>query len=316
MESKKSNLFLGIVAVIFGVMTIFFGYKFSEQKASANQYMAEKEAINKDFDVLTEDFNQLNEELEAIKAENESLDEELQLKITELEAQKEQVSRLIRTGGSGELKKAKALIAQLQEEKKELLANIEALWEENLALQAEREQLTTDLTAEKEKNVVLTQEKEELIVENTALTEERDELIPIANYGQVIQLNELQAEAVHLKRNGNERTAKRSKAADQLKICFELSENPVATVGEQEYFVRIISPEGTAIYEEQSGSGIFTSIEDGEDMKYTAPAIVDYDKEAKNVCLYWGQSNAYAKGVYTAEVYHRGYKVGTEHFEL
>ncbi|MEZ5024890.1 MAG: hypothetical protein R2728_16835 [Chitinophagales bacterium] len=316
MENKKSNLILSIVAVLFGVLTIFFGYKFSEQKASANQYMAEKVAINEDFDALTEDFNQLNVELEAIKAENMTLDSELQAKISELEAQKEQVNRLIRTGGSGELKKAKALIAQLQSEKEDLLSSIQILREENIALLADKEQLTADLVNEKEKNVILTGEKEVLIVEKTALTKERDELIPIVNYGQVIQVNELHAEAVKLKKNGTEKTARKSKGADKLKVCFDLSKNPVATTGEQEYFVRIISPEGTAIYEEQNGSGIFKSIEDGEDMKYTSNATVDYNKEAKSVCWYWGQTNSYAKGVYTAEVYHRGYKVGTEHFEL
>jgi hypothetical protein len=314
METKRSSLIFGILALLLAATTAFFGFKYSQEKTAAEQYLAEQLAISEQYDQLTEDFNQLTEEFEAIKAENAELDSELQAKIAEIEAEKERVASMIRRGGR-ELNEAKALIAELQSEKEELLAAIEVLKEENAALQAEKEALAMDLAEEKKKNEELTEDNRVLTVNLEEVTEERDELIPIANYGQVIEVNEVEAQAVRVKKNGKEKKA-RSKSAEKLKLCFQMEENPVAEIGEQDYLIRIITPEGSTLYQEESGSGTFTSLESGTELKYTSEAVVDFRNEVKNVCWYWGQTTEYQKGEYTAEVYHRGYKVGTEKFSL
>lgn len=314
MERNRSSLILGILALLLAVTAVIFGVKYNSEKTAAAEYRAEHMALNEEYEKLDEDFNILNEELETMKAENLELDSELQAKIAELEEQKQKVSDMIRRGGS-ELREARALISELQTEKEELLAQIETLIAENEQLKMEKEQLAMNLAEEQEKNTILTEKNQVLTVELEDVTEERDELIPIANYGQVIEVNEIEAQAVRTKKNGKEKRAK-SKSAEKLKLCFELEENPVAELGEQDYFIRIVTPEGGTIYEESNGSGTFTSLEDGSELKYTSEAIVDFTNEVKTVCWYWAQTSDYQKGEYTAEVYHRGYKVGTEKFQL
>lgn len=322
MNGNKSSLVLGILALLFGIGAIYFGYKYSNEKKAAAAYIEEQAAINNQFETLTADFEQLNIEFDEVKAENIELNETLQSKIAELDAQKEKAARLIRSGGSSKLKEAKQLIAQLQSERTDLLQTIETLRAEKRALEEKNALLAADLSEEQAKNAALTADKEQLTKEKVQLTKERDEvtaerdhLKPIANYGQVIQINSVEANAVRVKKNGKEKRAK-SKGADKLKVCFDLENNPVAEEGQQNYLIRILTPEGTAVYEEQNGSGVFNSLEDGKEIKYTAEANVTYNNKEKSVCWYWAQTNGYAKGIYTAEVYHRGYKVGTEQFQL
>ena len=315
MERKKSSVILLVLALLLGASTAYFGMKFNQEKTASAQYKAEQVAINEQFDELTTDFDLLTEEFEAIKAENVELDAELQSRIAALDAQKERAAQLIRRGGSSQLKAAKNLIAQLQTEKEELLMTIQSLRAENEALEAEKALLALSLNEEQEKNAVLTENNQILTVELEEVTEERDVLKPIANYGQVVHVNELEAQGVRVKKNGKEKRAS-GKSAEKLKLCFQLEENPVAELGEQDYFVRIVSPEGGTIYEEKNGSGTFVSLEDGNELKYTSEAVIDFQNEVKSVCWYWGQTGNYQKGEYLAEVYHRGYKVGSEKFQL
>ncbi len=223
---------------------------------------------------------------------------------------------MIRTGSGEALKEARARIAELTQENEELQATIDVLIADNEALMAENASLTTDLLAANALNDALTEENAEITLELGEVTAERDELIPIANYGQVIRLNEVEAEAVRTKRNGKERASK-GKKAEKIKLCFMMEENPVAELGEQGYLIRIVTPEGATLFEESNGSGVFVSLEDnGGEMKYTSKAVVDFQNEASNVCWYWDPSTGFQNGQYIAEIYHRGYKVGTETFQL
>lgn len=316
MKNYRTPVALFILLIAFGIATTYFAFKYNHEKVTSNQYNADKMELNGLYDDLTADFMALNEEYDALVAENIELDEELQTKIAALEAEQKKVERMIRTGDGEAMIRAKARIVELTEENEQLKATIEVLVAENEALQVENANLATNLNQEIEKNVALTQENTAITQQLGEVTEERDELIPIANYGQVIHVNELEAEAIRVKRNGKERAAKR-KNAEQIKLCFEVDENPVAELGQQDYLVRIITPEGSTLYEETNGSGSFKSLEaDGGEMMYTSEAVVDFNNDVSNVCWYWDPSSNFQQGQYVAEIYHRGYRVGLESFKL
>lgn len=315
MNSKKANSLLIALVLIFGLTAGFIGFKFKQQKAVAHQLEAEKSAINEDYDELTGQFEELNDSYEALQAENVQLDTELKARMEELDRKRDEVSRLIRQGGSGELQKARELIASLQEENRLLHEEVDRLMMENEALMAENARLETDLEQEKETTARLTNDNIKLTANLVEVTNERDRLVPIANYGQVVHLSDLEAVPVRLKDNGNDRRVRSARKAEQLKVCFRMEDNPVVEQGDQQYLIRIVSPEGATLSADQAGT--FLPFEAEGEMLYTAEAVVDFaNGSGDQVCWYWDQTTEFQKGEYVAEIYHRGHKVGADKFEL
>ena len=118
------------------------------------------------------------------------------------------------------------------------------------------------------------------------------------------------------KSSGKESETDNAKKAEKLKVCFDVPENLVADPGEKTFLVRIISPEGTTMAVQSSGSGTFMVAGSGEQRQYTTSTTIDYDQKPKNVCTYWQQTTPYAQGNYTVEVYQDGYLLSTKKFEL
>ncbi len=325
MNSKGTKILLGLLALAFGLLALFFGVKYKQALSENVVHIEEKQEISTEYDELNAEFDELNIEFEALKAKNEELDGALSAKIQEAQDVRDEVSRLLKDKNAtqAELNRARKLIASLRQENSNLMASVKSLTEENTGLKTENRSLTTTINVVSREKTELEEEKTQLVEQTETLTQEKEELqaaneelTPKAEYGSVINIGNLFAEGVKYKNSGKERTTRSSKRVEKIKVCFNVNKNPVVKPGQQEYLVRIISPEGVALHEEDRGSGIFTNAEGGEQMKYTTRTYVNYENEPKNVCLYWTQNLPFEEGIYTAEIYHHGFNVGTQQFEL
>jgi len=324
MKNDVSKIFLGILATVFGIMALFFGVQYTKMKNQSDSYLEQKTEVTNEYDELTAEFDELSQEFELIKASSLELDTELQAKIDEVETTKNEVSRLLRKDKltRSELNKARKMLTELRSEKDNLVATIEVLNQENLALKYEKQELSKTLSVVNTERVAITAERDSVITVTETLTTEKSELednvkelAPKAEYGSVIHVNGMLTEGVRYKNSGKEVDTRNANKVEKIKVCFNLEENPVAEAGDQEYLVRILSPEGVTIFEEARGSGPFTG-NNGEGMKYTTKTYVNYENKPKSVCLYWAQNVPFQEGLYTAEVYHHGFKVATQQFEL
>lgn len=317
MKDVSKMVLLGLV-ILFGLLSAFFGYKYFQMEKVSEVYLEEKDQIKTDYDDLVAEFEVLENELNMMETSNQELH-------AEIESQKEELEN-VRTllnqekVGRAELNKARAMIEQLKSEKNDLLAQIDALSEENTALKTENrnfsitlDSVSTQKAQLEEQNVVLASERDSI---TTTLEEERVENAPKLAFAQVVPVKNIYAEGVKYKNSGREKTTSNYKRIDKLAVTFTVDENPVAEPGEKEYLLRIINPDGTIVYDTQRGSGTFTSAVENEGMKYTAKTYVDYDQEEKQVSLFWRQDLPYQKGNYLVEVYQQGFKVGEGAFEL
>jgi hypothetical protein len=81
-------------------------------------------------------------------------------------------------------------------------------------------------------------------------------------------------------------------------------------------FIRIINPQGVPLAIQDRGSGVFTTVESGQESQYTTVANVDYKQQRDNVCVNWSQGTPFESGKYVAEIYQDGYLVGKKECEL
>jgi DNA repair exonuclease SbcCD ATPase subunit len=272
---------------------------------------------------LDKEYKLALEELEAKKGENEELNQIIEQQQAELKAQKNRIESSIRSGknSTSELSKARKQIQELIAQKdaylvriKELENNLELLKQETVALTSEKEELKTTLaeteTKAAEKEKVLTEEKQRLEEEKSTLSDK------VAK-GSILNARNITVTPAKIKRSGKEDDTKYASKVEKLVVCFDLDKNMVTSSGANKVLVRILTPLGETIYVESQGSGEFANqSEGGKVARYTTSKSFDYNNEAVKLCVDWLVQTPLTKGQYTAEVFNKGYKIGSQTFSL
>jgi len=184
----------------------------------------------------------------------------------------------------------------------DLNTKVDELQKQNVTLSTQKDSLGKDIT---QKATVIS----DLQTTNSTLTKK----VTVAS---LLIPTDIDVKAVREKSSGKESETNRASKAQSLKVCFNVPENKVSDPGEKTFFVRILSPEGSVLAVESAGSGVFTSVESGDQVQYTNTATVNYDQQPKQLCSNWTQSTPFTVGHYTTEIYQDGYLVGKSGFDL
>lgn len=120
--------------------------------------------------------------------------------------------------------------------------------------------------------------------------------------GAVIRARDISLRAV----NRKDKEVSRAKTADRLITTLVLSANDLSQPGERTVYVRIVSPDGYDLVENQSAHFEF----EGSRIPYTAARNVDYQGEDLPVSVYYNGSGLIA-GQYTVHVYMDGQVIGS-----
>lgn len=176
----------------------------------------------------------------------------------------------------------------------------------------------------------LKQDNEELFVENTDLkttqTRLADTVSTLRTTNQQLEekvnlASKLAAENIQvtiINRRGKEKEDKdeeyRAKRVDKIRVSFNLAKNDVAPKENKEIYMRLIEPDGAALYNLATGSGTFDF--EGNETFYTAKRDLVYDNSRQNVSFVFSKGADYKKGQHTIELYSGGYKIGQTTFTL
>jgi hypothetical protein len=272
---------------------------------------------------LDKEYNLALEELEAKKGENEQLNEIIEQQKAELKAQKMKIDRSISQGKntSGELAAARKQIQELVAQKDSYLARIDELnadkklLQENVvSLTSEKTELESTLTTVKE---TAAKTESELKQEKEQLTSEKEKLSSTVARGSVLNTRNIAVTAWKSRRSGKDVDTKYANKTEKLTICFDIDENAITASGNNKILIRILTPLGETLYMEGQGSGEFANqTSGGAATRFTTSKGFPYNNKAMNQCIDWSVQTPLTQGTYTAEVYNKGYKVGTTTFTL
>jgi len=255
-------------------------------------------------------------ELEEMKTNNEDLNKMIEEQQAELKDQKDRVSRLLRD--SKNLKSARSEMANMQAQLDTAIAQVTELKEQNAQLAdannklaGERDQLQTDITTLGEEfqttKATLVSEKEELTSKNANLSK-------TVVRASVINVQGVSVEGLKIKGSGKAKETDRADKVQQLKVCFNTTQNAVAKPGKEQFYVRIINPTGETLAIEEMGSGIMSGSDNKEQIRYTKVKEYDYSNDETELCFLWEPKVAFEAGTYNVEVYNKGYISGTGKF--
>ncbi len=241
--------------------------------------------------IYTSTIAQLNTELDYTRVDVDSLQENMDLKLAEFNALKNEISAILqnRNSSSSDLGIARQKITELQQRVDDWRKRYADVSEENKRLSRLLDQLS------REKNEPVTQAPGPVV--NTRTSPERTiTSMPMSVSG-------LQLRAVRVGANDAEQETSAAEEAEKWRGSFEL-QNPPASLSRSEMYVVVLQPDGKLMKQSAWESGSFETV-DGRKI-YSCKLIFDCTKgENKRLSFSLG-SEQYQKGNYVFQLYHAG----------
>lgn len=302
----KTILFtaIGVLVALIALIVVLIVQN-SRHTTAVNEAEARADslAIANDQLVLTNEFNQLNADFnqyegQQIYLKNDSLVQKYNAArmkveglIRELNAEKASHNKDL-SASRAKIKQLEAEIATLKGIVRHYLEEIKRLGEENAGLKKEIE--------------AVQQKNSELSTQVTEATASNEQLTQTVKLAKKLNITGLSLTAYNKKGKREKNVTK----ARQLGVSFTVSPNNTAAPGMKEFYVRIISPEGSLL----SGGGSFTI--DGRSVAATAHRSVEYANNEIPVSVYWDVNTTLTPGDYTVEVFCDGYRLGSRHITM
>ncbi len=150
-----------------------------------------------------------------------------------------------------------------------------------------------------ETNSQLNQKVKETEAKNSGLQIEHNQLSNKIAKASSIKVSNVHIIGIEEKRNGNLENENKAKRIDKLQINFTIADNPLATMGKKDVYVRIINPKGNLIADSED---LF--LVHGEKLQYTFKDQIEFNNNGQEYQFMWSDSNhKFQKGAYTVLLY-------------
>ena len=131
-----------------------------------------------------------------------------------------------------------------------------------------------------------------LVTDNNVLTDK------IAKASS-IKVSNVHIVGIEEKRNGSLENENKARRIDKLQINFTIADNPLASIGKKNIFVRVINPKGNLI---ANSEDLF--LVHGEKLQYTFKESINFNNNGQEYQFIWtDDAHKFQKGAYTVLLY-------------
>jgi len=285
-KKKSAPIAMIFTTVILAAALIFLVVMYFDQK---NKMVEMENVLTEEKDSLQNELRLMVHGYDTLKTDNDTL-------MANLQREKTRIVKLLEINASNVqlIKKYRAEIGTMREIMKGYIVQIDSLNTLNQQLVAE--------------NIGIKQQMSEVQNTNVELTKVKEELTSKVTVAAVIQAKDINAVTLNKKR----KETTRINLIDKLRICFTLRENPIATPGEKEVFMRVIRPDSLIIT--TSPDNLFDF--NGNKLVYSASRLVDYMNQDIEMCIFLDNTGDFIVGNYSVELYLENNIIGRTTFAL
>ena len=285
-ENKKPPIGMIAISIILAAALIFLVVMYFDQK---NKMVEMEQVLTQEKDSLANELRKLAAGYDTLKTDNDTLNANLQ-------REKKRIIDLLAINASNVqlIKKYKSEISTRRDIMKSYIVQIDSLNTRNKILAAENIQIKDEMTKVQNTNIELNKVREEL-----------KSKVEIAS---VIQAKNIVAVALNKKRKETNRV----NSLDKVRTCFVLRENPIASAGQKEVFMRVIRPDSLVVT--TSSDNIFNY--KGNTLVYSANRTVDYLNQDVEMCIFLDNTGDFIIGTYNVELYLENNLIGKTAFIL
>ena len=285
-KKKSAPIAMIFTTVILAAALIFLVVMYFDQKSK----MVEMETVlTQEKDSLANELRLMVHGYDTLKTDNDTL-------MANLQREKKRIVELLSINASNVqlIRKYRAEIGTMRDIMKGYIVQIDSLNTINQQLVAE--------------NIDIKQQMTQVQTTNVELEKAREELTSKVTVASVIQAKDINAVTLNKKR----KETSRINAIDKLRICFTLRENPIASAGEKEVFMRVIRPDSLVIT--TSPDNLFDF--NGDKLVYSASRLVDYMNQDIEMCIFLDNTGDFIEGTYSVELYLENNIIGRTTFAL
>lgn len=279
---------IGVLAVILAVVIGFLISKNSQMSEMQQQFTIDKQELEDEYEAISLQyegfkFSVQNDSL-LYKLENE------QAKVLRLQEQ----LRTTNAANQTEIKRLKDELGTLRTILRSYIQQIDSLNRLNQELRAENQQIT--------------QQYQQTRSTLSQVSQERQQLSEKVNLAAQLVATNIGAKAV----NDRGREQSRLSRSAQFVVSFTIARNITAEPGERTVFVRIMSPDGTALSKNAANTFPY---ENGQ-IQYSMRRTVEYGGEEIPVTMYWDIEEFLMPGTYKADIFADGHHIGSHSFTM
>ncbi|MGI4738938.1 MAG: hypothetical protein ACRYG7_27520 [Janthinobacterium lividum] len=308
-EPRQNNsrvlLWIALVLVLLGINGVLF-YLNSQKKTENEQLTTQVQAKDtklqeqiKEYEDLKASYERQSQDLQKLGLSNDSLNTRIAsinadlLKLRSFKAGSFSVAQQ-------QLFKQRALNLESQLKKKD---------EQIADLKKSNENLYTETTTLKQRQNKLTDTISTIAKTNRDLSD------------KVTVASRIQANNIHIsvlnkrdKEKEDDKEEFKARKVDRVKVSFGLARNDVTAKDTKTIYMRILEPDGAALYNLSTGGGTFTV--DGQEAFYTMKQDVVFDNSKQALNFIYAKGGDYKIGQHTVELYEGGALMGKTTFTL
>ena len=308
-EPRSNNsrvlLWVALLAVLLGINGVLF--YLNQQKGQKNEELTTEVKAKdsklleqiKQYEALKADFERQSQELQALGLNNDSLTAKIAtvnadlLKLRSFKAGSFSIAQQ-------SLFKQRAQNLETQLRKKD---------DDIALLKKDNETLYTETTTLKERQNKLTDTISTIARTNQELTDK----VGVASR---LQSENIQVAVITTKNKekDDDKDEFKAKRVEKVKVTFNLARNDVSPKETKAIYMRILEPDGAALYNLSTGGGTFAV--EGQEAFYTQKQDVVYDNSKQKLDFVYAKGAEYKKGQHTVELYESGQLMGKTTFML
>lgn len=300
-DSPKDNRKL-IYGILIAALLATWGYIIYDKNKSndqISQLQTQYSNVDSARTAVQQEYNEVLARMDSLTGTNTQLQGQLASSRTEIDKLKQNIKSELGKKNA-DISKLRAMIAELNSKVTDYETQIAQLKEQNQQLTTSNQQLTVERDT-------LSSQKQALSETLTATQTAKEQIEDVAS---TLHASNINIAAIDVKGSGKEKSTTTAKRADLLRISFDLDENRISPSGTKQLYVVVTGPDGKPVTIPSSGSGTFTTRDEG-DKVYTSKIDVQYEQGKRTpVSFDWKQDNRYQTGNYKIEIYHNGYKIG------
>lgn len=269
-----------ILLIVLAAVSVLYWQK-------VQQDAKEMSRMEVDMDTIEAQYGRLKIEMDGMQFDNDTLNANLQVERHRADSLMDRIKRE-RSVSYSKIKAYERELSTLRGTLQGFVRTIDSLNRLNQKLVGE--------------NVAFRKEISTLRTTTEAAKEVASELNNKIKRGAVIRARNITLRAV----NRRDKDVTKARQADRLITSFTLAANELSQPGDRTVYVRIISPDGYDLAENQNALFEY----EGQRIPYTVSRVVEYKGEDLDVSVYYNGTGLTA-GQYTVMVYMDGHMVGS-----
>jgi hypothetical protein len=157
-------------------------------------------------------------------------------------------------------------------------------------------------------NVQMREEIQVVQRQTRELAQDRQQLADKVELASALRASQVNAEALRIRGRGREDETDRASRAEQIRVCFIIADNPIATSGYHNVYLRVAGPDNAIL--RISDDDAYSFIHGQDTLQYSSKGTVNYQNRETEMCIYWHRTQEFEPGLYLISLYTDDYRLG------